>query len=347
MNYEPSTVDKIKSVASDIGENVSDGFSRVKDNVTQGFEGIKSNINEKVNDFSSNSTVVAASNFLDMNTTIAKFAFLILVVVGFLVLFNLGMQLIGYFFSASPNPYLVYGQVPATPRITILQDPKAKPNNNQYGPITIPRSNNAVTGIEFTWCLWILYSPVNLNNNQKYLNVFNKGDLAQKNSDVPALNNGPGVFFGPSTGNESINSLWILMDTMPIPSSNLLDPQIPNTTETIEITNVPINKYFHLAIRCQNKFIDVYINGTVVSHTNLVNVPKQNFYDISIGDINLQGSFISNFRYFSTALSVIDINSIVTNGPNTTNAFADKSIFPKYMPNYLSNLWYQSKITNA
>jgi hypothetical protein len=348
LNSQPTTFDKIKSVASDIGENVSDGFTRAKDNVIQGFENIKTNINDKVNDFSSNSTVVAANNFLDMNTTIAKFAFLILVVVGFLILFNLGMQLIGYIYSASPNPYLVDGQIPASTPITILQDPQAKThgNANIHGPITIPRSNNAITGIEFTWCLWILYSINTSITNGTYLNVFNKGDLAV-DSNVPPLNNAPGVFFGPSSSNESVNSLWVLMDTMPTPSSSLIDPDIPSTTQYIEITNIPIYKYFHLDIRCENKFVDVYINGTVVSHTNLVNVPKQNYYDITIGDSRFVNSYISNFRYFSTALSVVDINSIVTNGPNTKNAFANTSLFPKYSPNYLSSLWYQSKITNS
>ena len=117
------------------------------------------------------------------------------------------------------------------------------------------------------------------------------------------------------------------------------------TTEYIEITNIPINKYFHLAIRCENKFIDVYVNGTVVSHTDLINVPKQNYYDITVGDDKLNGStYISNLRYFSSALSVIDINTIVTNGPNTKNAFSSTNILPQYVPNYLSNLWYQSKI---
>jgi hypothetical protein len=347
---EPSTIDKLKSVASDIGQNVSDGFTKAKENVTQGLDTIKTNMNDKVNEFSSNSTVVAASNFLDMNTTIAKFAFLILVVVAFLILFNLGMQLIGYIFSASPNPYIVNGQISASDPITILQDPTSKNAGDKKYIITIPRSNNAVTGIEFTWCLWIKYTiNTNIETNSTYLNIFNKGDLDLVKSSVIGipLNNGPGVFFGPSTAKESINSLWVLMDTMPTPSSSMVDPDIPNTTEYIEITNIPINKYFHLAIRCENKFIDVYINGTVVSHTNLVNVPKQNFYDIKIGDTKFgPDSYISNFRYFSTALSVIDINSIVTNGPNTKNAFAETSIFPQYSPNYLSNLWYQSKITN-
>jgi hypothetical protein len=340
MNPEPTTMDKLQSAASDIGQNVSDGFNNIRENVEQGFDTVKENINDKVNDFSSSSTVVATSNFLDMNTTIAKFAFIILVVVGFLILFNLGMQLIGYIFSTSKNPYLINGQISANVPKKITQDPA------DSGSITIPRSKNALTGIEFTWSVWILYAvSTNGTADGTYLNVFNKGDLGLNyNNPPPSLNNAPGVYFGPSTNKQSVNSLWILMDTMPTPSSTLVDPNVPVTTETIEITNIPINKYFHLAIRCENKFIDVYINGTVVSHINLINVPKQNYYDITVGDSKFANSYISNLRYFSTALSVVDINTIVTNGPNTKNANENTSIFPKYVPNYLSNIWYQSKI---
>jgi hypothetical protein len=348
MNFgQPTTMDKIKSAASDIGENVSERFNNAKETVTEGFNNIKENIDEKVNDFSSSSTVTAASNFLDMNTTIAKFAFLILVVVGFLILFNLGMQLIGYMFTPSANPYLIKGQIPANSVTIVSQDPK------KTDSITIPRSNNAATGIEFTWSVWISYAVS--NSPTPYLNIFNKGDNSLKGSgkNFPSLNNAPGVYFGPASassgnGQQSINTLWILMDTIPQPAGSTIpiDPQSQNmsTTEYIEINNIPINKYFHLAIRCENKFIDVYINGTVVSHTNLVNVPKQNYYDVNIGDGNFQNSYISNLRYYSTALSIIDINNIVTSGPNTTNAVNNKSIFPKYIPNYLSSMWYQSKI---
>ena len=363
LGNEPSTVDKIKDVASDIRENVAQSLNTVSENVSQGFNNVKDNINKSVNDFSSSSTVVATTNFLDTNSTIAKFAFIICVVVAFLILFNLGMQLIGYFFSASPNPYLIKGQIDATTTYTIYQDPTKKMADTNKGTVmTIPRSNNALTGIEFTWSVWLsLGTQTKLKG--EFLNVFTKGD--DPTSKKFSLNNAPGVYIGPASNpvNNSAsdieynnpstalttNSIWILMDTMPTPSSSTVQETIKKdtmSTEYIELTNMPINKYFHLAIRCENKFIDVYINGTVVSHTNLINVPKQNFYDVFIGDNNFDSkSYISDLRYFSSALSVIDINNIVTNGPNTKNALENKSLFPKYVPNYLSSMWYQSKIS--
>lgn len=350
MNFQqPSTIDNFRNSASDFGDNISNRFNDASQSLSNGLQQVSQNINEKVNDFSSSSTVTAPSSFLDTNTIFAKFSFIILVVVAFIILFNLGMQLIGYIFSTSPNPYLINGQIAANTKTVITQDPKVA------GSITIPRSNNALTGIEFTWSVWISYGLTTTTyENPFYLNVFTKGDYSKSGSrdSFSSLNNAPGVYFGPSSAQSTqANSLWILMDTIPEPASAAaLDSAFGSNTqqntvatEYIEITNIPINKYFHLAIRCENKFIDVYINGTVVSHTNLINVPKQNYYNVVVGDPQFSNSYISNLRYFSTALSVIDINNIVTAGPNTKNANS-QSIMAQYVPNYLSSLWYSAKI---
>jgi|LauGreDrversion4_2_1035121.scaffolds.fasta_scaffold89818_2 hypothetical protein len=346
---QPSTIDSFKNSANDFGNNISNRFNDASNSLSNGLQQVNQNINDKVNDFSSSSTVTAPTSFLDTNTIFAKFSFIILVVVAFIILFNLGIQLIGYMFSTSPNPYLINGQIAANTKTVITQDPKIS------GSITIPRSNNALTGIEFTWSVWISYGiATTTNTNPSYLNVFTKGDFSKSGTpnSFPSLNNAPGVYFGPSSATSiESNSLWILMDTIPEPASaaasgsafSIDQQQDTLSTEYIEITNIPINKYFHLAIRCENKFIDVYINGTVVSHTNLINVPKQNYYNVIVGDPQFSNSFISNLRYFSTALSVIDINNIVTSGPNTKNANS-QSLMPQYVPNYLSSLWYSSKI---
>jgi len=356
-----SSLDKIKNTASDFGDNISEKFNNVGDNINSGLSNIKNNMDETVAEFSSNSTVKAASNFLDMNTNIAKFAFIILVVVAFIVLFNLGIRFIGYFFtSGASNPYLINGQIqannPGTKFKQIYQDPKVPDS------ITIPRSNNALTGIEFTWTVWILYNAVPPDiTNYTYMNVFTKGDFNGVNisrdlkSSFPSLNNGPGVYLGPPSNSKKdgdsnsppiTNSLWILMDTMNAPAGKTVVMSEPVSTEYIEIPNVPIGKYFHLAIRCENKFLDVYINGTVVSHMNLQYVPKQNYYDVHVGDPKLNGSLLSDLRYFSTALSVIDINNIVTRGPNTNNA-SNSTMLPGYNPNYLSSMWYTNLINHT
>jgi hypothetical protein len=324
-------------------QNTTEGISNMAQNVSQGIgqglDAAKSNVDQAVNNFSSNESVQASSSFLSANTIVAKFAFLILVIVGFLVLFNLGIWLIGYFMSTNQNPYLVQGKLnPKDGALVISQNPAIK------GSIPIPRSNNAITGIEFTWSVWLLYNPPADTSTGVYQPVFVKGDYSVGNNTIfSSVNNAPGVYFGPTSnktpeGKPIANSLWILMDTVTTPSSESVSAK--DGTEYIEIQQVPIDKFFHLAIRCQNKYIDVYINGTIVFRKNLVNVPKQNYYNVNICPSSPFDGYLSDLRYFSRALTVIDINNIVLKGPNMNTAKTSASSKQYTGSNYLSSMWY-------
>ncbi|NDH07626.1 hypothetical protein EBX93_17205, partial [bacterium] len=208
-----------------------------------------------LNQFSAKNAVETGASgvFLAANSLVAKGVFLILVVVIFLILFNLGVYLIGYFAKPSASPYLVSGQIPGTNSVTIPQSP-GQPNS-----VIIQRSNNEPSGLEFTWSAWIQYNVIPGDNSTTYRPVFVKGDCtAPKDASFCSINNGPGVYFGPGS-DASSNTLYILMDTVANPANS-----DANGLAVIKVTNVPINKYFHLAIRCQNKYVDVYVNGTIV-----------------------------------------------------------------------------------
>lgn len=296
----------------------------------QALTGLKDNLNNAVSAFSSPSASSAsASNtgFLDSNTLIAKFAFIIIVIVVFVFLLQIGIQLIGYFSDPAKDPWIIKGQISGDTAVVISQDP-AKSKTIIY------RSNNQPTGMEFTWSCWLLYKGFPTPGSSKYAPIFVKGDASASTSDFYSVNNGPGVYFGNSTSN---NTLYVLMDTVNTASAG-------NATETIQVDNIPIRKYFHLAVRCQNKYVDVYINGSIVSRKNLVNVPKQNYYDIHVcGNGGFQGN-LSNLRYYSRALSVVEINSIIAGGPNL-NAYegaGNGDIKGGIGYSYLSSLWYNA-----
>lgn len=295
----------------------------------QALSGLKDNLNTAVSGFNS-PTAASASNsgFLDSNTLIAKFGFLIIIIVLFVFALRIGIQLIGYFAEPSRDPWLVNGQISGDTAVIISQDPARSKN-------IIYRSNNQPTGMEFTWSVWLLYKGFPQSGNTKYAPIFVKGDAsAPSQSEFYSVNNGPGLYFGNANTN---NTLYVLMDTVNSASTT-------NVTERIEINNIPIHKYFHLAVRCQNKYVDVYINGSIVSRKNLVNVPKQNYYDVHVCENGgFQGN-LSNLRYYSRALSVVELNSIVSAGPNL-NAFAgagNGDINGGIGYSYLSSLWYNA-----
>ena len=291
---------------------------------------ISNTVGEAAKSFSDPSQVdTTSTSFLDSNGIIAKIVFLILVIIVFVILFFIIVRLIGYFAQPSNNPMLVNGQINATKTIVIKQNPSDSSSK------TLIRSNNESSGIEFTWSVWLSLSPDGVGQESTPLwhsPIFVKGDSSLQNNGVNkycSLNNGPGVYFGKPS---APNHLFILMDTVDTPAIN-------SSNLVIDISNLPTN-YFHLAIRCQNTYIDAYINGTLVKRHNLMNVPKQNYYDVNVCPYNGYNGLLSNLQYFSRALSVIEINQIVRSGPNTKDV--TQVVYQPEMINSISTSWYNS-----
>ena len=287
---------------------------------------IQTAINNTIGDFSSAGQVdTADKGFLESNGIIAKLVFLVLVVIVFVVLFFISIRLIGYFTTNDNNPLLINGQVNGTTLVAISQNPANSASK------TIQRSNNRATGIEFTWCVWLNYNDS--ISETKYSPVFVKGDISDPpGEEYCSINNGPGVYFG-KKGSGS-NKLHILMDTAS-QSATENDP-----VSIIKIPNLPVSTYFHLAIRCQNTYIDVYINGTLIKRQNLMNVPKQNYYNVNVCPCGGFSGTLSNLQYFDKALSVVQINTMVQSGPNQKQIAALP--FSALTPNTISTSWYNS-----
>ena len=313
-------------------ETINNGLTTVSNNVksiTNSLEGIKSSVGNALNDFSAKGTLSASQEFLNSNSIIAKFVFLILILIAFMFLVSLGTSLITYFYKPNRSPYLIRGMISGTTPITIPQDP------NNSDSITIYRSNNRNNGIEFTWSVWLYItsikntsSPSSPSSPSTYQHIFNKGNSGFNNSGIASVNNAPGLYLNTQT-----NTLRIVMD------------QVNNTTiENIDIENIPINKWVNVIIRLKNTLVDVYINGTVSATKKMTYVPKQNYNDVYICNNSGFSGYLSDLRYFDHDLNVFEINNIVLAGPNTR---ASRSIpNPTSLtrsPYYLSNMWYTSK----
>lgn len=270
-----------------------------------------------------NNYINATQDFLNSNSLVAKVAFLLLVLFVFILLFRLGMMVLGYFLTAPDNPTLIDGMIDAKQLVVIPQDPA---NNSS---ITIQRSVNATDGIEFTWSVWVFIDDLTYNSGQ-YRCVFYKGNdfsvdpnatEGQQGLNFP--NNAPGVYITPNT-----NNLVVFMNTF-----NVINEQI-----TIE--DIPINKWFNLIIRCQNTTLDVYMNGLIVKSHELHGVPKQNYGNVYVAANGGFSGNISDLKYYSYALGTSAINRIMTKGPNTYSKDTLLNSLQVKNPNYLSLRWY-------
>lgn len=338
MNQEPVTT-QTNNILNQGAQGVSDTLTSVKNQVSGAF-----------NDFSGQPN--ASSEFSYSNTIIAKFAFLLLVIILFMFFINLGVNLISYSTSPGNNPYLIRGMQQGTYPLQIPQNP------NATGSITIMRSNNQSTGAEFTWSVWLYIDDLTSPNPSKYQHIFNKGDnIYDPTTGLSKVNNAPGLYLG-NGGDKTkpMNTLHIIMDTVGVAvksgittSSTTTTPGIITSNNgfmnpspgTIDIPNVPLKKWFHLAIRLENSILDVYVNGTIDQRQILSNVPKQNYFDIFVCQHGgFQGN-LSDLRYFNSALNVFQLNTIVSNGPNlkTSSQYASSTTLKDY--HYLSSLWYE------
>lgn len=307
-------------------EEIKNSVASTVNSITNSVSNMQNTLNNSVDEFSQKSVVGASQEFLNSNTIIAKFVFIILVLIAFMFLVNLGISLIGYFMQPSTTPYLINGLINGNNGVIISQNP------TNVNSIPINRSNNQTSGIEFTWSTWLLITTPNINKT--YQHIFNKGDTnytqSDSTSDITGLSiaNGPGLYLAPvnaSSSNENV--LHVVMDT------------IGGSSQSMDISGVPMNKWFHLALRMENKVLDAYINGTVYSRIILSTVPQQNYYDINIGQKGGFSGSISNLRYFDYALTAPAINSIVASGANTASsslALQNSNIYAAA----LSSIWY-------
>ena len=282
---------------------------------------VQSSLTNTLNEFQSKSILGASQEFANSNSIIAKFVFIILVLIVFMFLFNLGLSLMGYFMKPSLSPYLINGMVNGNNGIIIPQDPK------NASAVQINRSNNQSTGIEFTWSVWLLITGANPSTTAAQ-HIFNKGDANYDTTTGLSLINGPGVYLAKSVAtNSNANVLSVVMD------------KVDGSNQTMDISGVPMNKWFHLALRMENKILDAYVNGTIYSRTQVTTVPKQNYYNVNVGQNGgFQGS-LSNLRYFNYALPAYDINSIVATGANTASSSLSLQNSSTAAA-ALSNLWY-------
>jgi hypothetical protein len=203
-------------------------------------------------------------------------------------------------------------------------------NPNQQGAITINPSVNAPSGLEFSYACFLFLNKSTFQGTTDALkHIFHKGSPVYK----PLMC--PGVFV-----RNNNNSLVIYMNETAAWNTNC------------EIPNIPIGKFFHLAIVVRNMSVDVYINGNVVHRMTLSSVPKQNFGDLYVfktehftdsstspeSPFMVNGAatgMISNLVYTGYALNYEQIDRMVRAGPSTKMVSATQNL-----PPYLADNWW-------
>jgi hypothetical protein len=261
-----------------------------------------------------------SDSFMQSNSLISNFAFLLLIIFGFIILLRLGIYLLGYLFQASNSPHLFDGMIDANQQMIFYQDP----SSNSH-PKTIYRSINATDGVEFTWSNWIYINNLK-NTHNVYKHIFSKGNNNIGTNGIMDPNNAPGLYIRPDS-----NTLLVIMNTYDV------------INEEIIIPDIPLNKWVNVIIRCQNTILDVYINGTITRSIDLMGVPKQNYGNVYVAANGGFDGYISNLWYYNYALGTTAIQNLVNKGPNTNMINSSTGMNTKGS-NYLSLRWFFSGV---
>jgi hypothetical protein len=342
---------KISDVGSNVANTVSDTFASATNTLSSATANASSSINSALSNigvpagpgapappapnvdattsalsgspfanFSLSKYTDASTEFLESNSLVAKLSFLLLVVFVFFVLLKLLTALMSYFLNKSNfNPTkLIDGMVNANQAFEFKQSPSDATSK------TIYRSDNKITGIEFTWSTYLFIRDLEPSSTHGNLyHVFHKGNNSiDKGSGLNSPNNSPGLYI-----NRSENSLNVIMNTFTV-------------SETITVPNIPRNKWINVIIRCQNRKIDVYINGLIAQSYELTSVPKQNYGNVYVGQNDGFPGYISNLWYYNYALTIGEIQRLNYSGPSVKSANISGSFDKKTDPDYLSLRWY-------
>ena len=265
-------------------------------------------------DFSSSSVVEGSKDFLESNSWVAKIAFLLMVVIGFAILFRLMVAFLGWLFSPSGKVILVDGYINGSDSSTISQDPNIKKS------ITVIRSSNEKDGIEFTWSTWLFLNG--FTSDTTYHHVFNKGSKEMGSTGIVSTNNAPGLYVNPT-----YDGITVIVNSFDA------------TDNRIVIKDLPMAKWMNVVIRIQNNNCDVYINGRLTKRHIMTNIVKQNYDDVNICLNGGFSGYLSNLTYYNNAISIAEIQDILTTGPNMKAV--SKNMGDSFnRPRYLADRWY-------
>jgi hypothetical protein len=238
-----------------------------------------------------------------------------LVIIILVVLVFLTAQFIYTYITNSRNRFqtlLDYTANAEDMTLTIRQDASKYPDAKPIG-----LSMNERTGIEFSYSLYMYINSSTFTGNSSYKHVFHKG----YSTPWPLM--GPGVFVHGDT-----NTLRVMMNTY------------KNPYTYADVKNIPVQKWFHLVLNCYKGGLDIFVNGNLANRITFKDtLPYQNFQDIILfssskinslrgsgipalngEDFQLEGAFngyVSNFTYARYALSVNEIQNLMTAGPSS------------------------------
>ena len=220
----------------------------------------------------------------------------------------------------------------------------------------LPYSENQLTGIEFSYTGFVYISSDTDDGTDGWRTIFYKGYTGTGTSMSQLL--APGVFVSSANSGNSSPTLRVVMNTY------------DNWFNTIDVDQIPFNKWFHLAIVLRKNSLEVYINGNLASKKSFNGtLPYQNYEPLNIfpnmktpttvfdntqnnptsssmgippgESMTVNGKFsgfLSNLYYFSYAVTYSEIQAMLNMGPSSSTCSVNGGNLDQ--PPYLIDTWW-------
>jgi hypothetical protein len=283
-----------------------------------------------------------SAEFMSSNSIVARIAFVLLVLIAFVIAFRVGVNIVAWILSPANSPYIVYGMMDGTNAIVIDQDPTVS------GSIPLPRSKNETTGQEFTWSVWLFFTQAPAVG--QYVHIFNKGNQAIASNGSVNITSIQNDNVG---GTNFLDSPGLYATTVQPDNKNYQQMQLvvnmasynTNQMQQITVPDIPIRKWINVVIRLENMMLDVYVQGTIAQRLVFGSdsgVPKQSYGNVFVCQYGGFSGQLSNLRYYDYALSIFSIQNIVFWGPNFSPASnSGNGSTSNYF--FMDNSWYTSR----
>tara|TARA_B100000963_G_C22633079_1_gene676024 strand:- start:692 stop:1516 length:825 start_codon:yes stop_codon:yes gene_type:complete len=251
-----------------------------------------------------NPNVANAMEFINRDTLVSKIIKVLLISAVIVIIIEmLGKLYFKYKSYKGSTPWLVKHTKSAMSRAIIEQDP------SKEGAMTLARSQNESGGMEFSYSMWMFIDNWEYKYGQ-WKHVLHKGN----ESSWP--HRAPGIWLHPKK-----NAIRVYMNTF------------KNIGEYADINNIPLNKWFHVAVCVRQRNMDLFINGNIVKRHKLQGIPKQNYGNVVINGWRGFSGFMSRVKYFDYYLSFSELDAMQRMGPSSKMPEAtSKKNAPPYLP---------------
>lgn len=261
-------------------------------------------------------------------------------IVIFLIFFSIEALIKTYYKYSMSKTVIVANTIMSSQSIVVRQDP-SDPNAKM-----LLHSDNEFSGVEFTYSFFLFVDPATFDTSNGLKHVFYKG----YSTPFPLL--GPAVFV-----RSDENTLRVFMNSY------------KSWYSYVDIQNVPVQKWFYVAIVFRANTLEVYINGNLKGRIPMEKTyPYQNYQNLivfgkstfnsntALGNkpVNLQGveedfkvtgtmaGQLSRFYHYRYALSFAEIQANANMGPSSTIDMPSTQSADSYIQNSLVDSWYTS-----